>query len=132
MTLVANEAARVRAEPSTTGRQVATLAPGDGVTPASGGTAAADWTHVRLKDGKTGYVSSALLRPAGTANPTAASAPPPRDAAGVAQLTELNQLKRKALTDEVAQAKTDADGSAFELSGSISRAPQGLGWRGAA
>jgi len=131
-TLVANEAARVRAEPSTSGRQVAALAPGEAVTPASGGKAAADWTHVQLKDGRTGYVSSGLLRPAGTAAPAAASAPPPHDAAGVAQLTESNQLKRKALTDEVAQAKTDASGSAFELSGAISRAPPGLGRRDAA
>ena len=121
-TLVANQAARVRAEPSSSGRQLATLAPGDGVTPASGGAAAADWTHVRLSDGRTGYVSSALLRPAGTAAPNAA--PPPKDAAGVAQLTESNQLKRKALTDEVAQAKTEANGSTFELTGGISRAPK--------
>jgi uncharacterized protein YgiM (DUF1202 family) len=123
--LVANEAARVRAEASTSGAQVASLSPGESVT--SLGDAPADWAHVRLKDGKTGYVASRLLRPAGTRAPTTASAPPPKDAAGVAQLTETNQLKRKSLDDEVAQAKSDANGSSFELSGSISR----LDWRAA-
>ena len=127
--LVANEAARVRAEPSATGAQVASLSPGE--TVASLGDAPADWAHVRLRDGKTGYVASRLLRPAGTRAPAAAAAPPPKDAAGVAQLTETNQLKRKTLTDEVAQAKSDANGSTFELSGSISRAPaQGSGAAG--
>ncbi len=127
--LVANEAARVRAEPSASGAQVASLSPGESV--ASLGDAPADWDHVRLKDGKTGYVASRLLRPAGTRAPATAAAPPPKDAAGVAQLTETNQLKRKSLNDEVAQAKSDANGSTFELSGSISRAPaQGSGAAG--
>ena len=127
--LVANEAARVRAEPSSTGAQVASLSPGESV--ASLGDAPADWAHVRLRDGKTGYVASRLLRPAGTRAPASASAPPPKDAAGVAELTESNQLKRKSLNDEVAQAKSDANGSSFELSGSISRAPaQGSGVAG--
>jgi uncharacterized protein YcfJ len=118
--LVADQAARVRAEPSATGAQVASLSPGESVASLGGGTG--EWTHVQLKDGKTGYVASRLLRPAGTRS-RAAALPPPKDAAGVAQLTESNQLKRKALTDEVADAKSDANGSNFELSGSISRAP---------
>jgi hypothetical protein len=90
------------------------------VTPVTGGDTPADWTKVQLKDGKTGFVASRLLGAPGAAS---ASSAPPHNATGVAELTESNQLKRKALTDEVAQAKTDANGSAFELSGSISRAP---------
>ena len=116
--LVANEAARVRETASASARQVATLAPGDAVAPLDAGDAPAEWSHVRLGDGRTGYVASRLLRPAGTRAPSA-------DAAGVAQLTESNQLKRKALSDEVAQAKNDANGSSFELGGAISRLPRG-------
>jgi hypothetical protein len=126
--LEANEAARVREAGDPNARQVATLAPGERVS-AVPGEAPADWTHVQLPDGKTGYVASRLLRPAGTPAPAAR---PPVDAAGVAQLTESNQLKRKALDDEVANAKGDANGSAFELSGSISRLPPALVPHGAA
>jgi hypothetical protein len=122
--LVANEAARVRSAPSPSGAQVAALAPGESMTQVTGGNTPADWTHVQLRDGKTGFVASRLVRPAGSAAPSAA--PPPHDAAGVAQLTESNQLKRKALSDEIAQAKSDANGSAFELSGSISLMPHWL------
>src|SRR5439155_7292434 len=52
-----------------------------------------------------------------------AAAPPPQDAAGVAQLTDTNQLRRKALNDDVAQAKVTAS-TAFELDGKISRIPE--------
>jgi hypothetical protein len=52
-----------------------------------------------------------------------ATAPPPQDAAGVAQLTDTNQVKRKALNDDVAQAKVTAS-TAFELDGKISRIPE--------
>jgi hypothetical protein len=126
-TLVANQAARVRGEASSTGKQLATLTPGEAVTPiadeAGAAPTPAEWTHVQMKDGRSGYVSSPLLRPAGTAAP-GSRVPPPHDAAGVAQLTDSNQLKRKALTDEVAEAKNQANGGSFELQGNgISRAP---------
>jgi Bacterial SH3 domain len=114
--LVATAAARVRAAPTTTSRQIALLAPGEPVTPAGGDTPAG-WTHVQLADGSSGYVASRLLSGSGVTAPR-----PPRDAAGVAALTETNQLKRKALADDIARAKTDANGSAFELNNAIGRA----------
>ena len=128
--LVANEAARVREKGDASARQIAALAPGEQVTPVAG-EAPSDWTHVKLADGQTGYVASRLLRAAGTRAPVTAP-PPPVDAAGVAQLTDSNQLKRKGLDEQVATAKSDANGSAFELSGSISRLPPGLALHGAA
>ncbi len=126
--LEANEAARVREQGDANARQIATLTPGEQVTPVAGETPT-DWTHVQLADGRTGYIATRLLRAAGTPAPAAR---PPVDAAGVAQLTESNQLKRKGLDDQVATAKSDANGSAFELSGSISRLPPGLVLHGAA
>jgi len=126
--LVANEAARVREAASTSAKQIAALAPGEEVAPVAGETPT-DWTHVQLPDGRTGYVASRLLRPAGTRAP---AAKPPVNATGVAELTDSNQLKRKALNDEVASAKTEANGNAFELNGSISRLPPNLAYRRAA
>ncbi len=123
--LVADVAARVRSEPSATGKQIASLTPGEAVSVASGGTSAADWTHVQLKDGRDGYVASRLLRPAGSApTHTRVAAKPASNAAGVAQLTETNQLKRKALNDDVAEAKASSN-SAFDVDGKISRLPHG-------
>jgi hypothetical protein len=54
----------------------------------------------------------------------AAAAPqaPPNTTAGVATLTESNQLKRQAFANDVQQAKAEA-ASAFELEGGISRLP---------
>ncbi|HUZ75782.1 MAG TPA: SH3 domain-containing protein [Stellaceae bacterium] len=115
--LVAGEASRVREAPTTSSRQIALLAPGDSVSPLSGGNTPEGWTHVQLGDGRSGYVASRLLHEPGAAG----TAPPPKDVAGVAQLTESNQLKRKALTEDVAEAKSAANGSAFQLNGSISR-----------
>jgi len=126
---VANEAARVRAEPSTSSKQIAALAPDEAVTPVGAVAGKSTWMHVQLKDGRSGYVASRLLRQEGTAAPVrkvASAAPPPTDVAGVAQLTETNQLKRKALNDDVEQAKV-ASSSAFELDGKISRVPNGYG-----
>jgi len=126
---VANEAARVRSQPTTTASQIGTIAPDEAVTLAPGETAGGEWTRVQLADGRMGYTATRLLRKEGTAAPTpapaqrvASAAPPPTDVAGVAQLTETNQLKRKALNDDVAQAKL-ASSSAFELDGKISRVP---------
>ena len=116
--LVAAEAARVREDKNVDSKQIAGLAPGEPVTVLERDESAGGWTEIRLRDGRTGYVASRLLRPPGA---RASAPPPPRDTAGVAQLTESNQLKRKALGDDVAQAKTEANGSAFQLSGSISR-----------
>ena len=123
--MVADVAARVREEPSSTGKQVASLTPGETVSVASGGKSAADWTYVQMKDGRTGYVASRLLRAAGSA-PTHArvAAKPPTNASGVAQLTETNQIKRKALNDDVAEAKANAN-TAFDVDGKISRLPHG-------
>jgi hypothetical protein len=117
--LVAREGARVRAEPSTTGAQLGSLSPGESVSPVEEGAAPGEWTHIRLKDGREGYVASRLLGPPGSARASAA----PRGTSNVAQVTETNQLKRKALTDDVTEAKTAANGTQFELSGSISRLP---------
>ena len=107
--MVANEAASVRGGASTSSKQVGRAGAGrhgDDDSDAEGATPTpTDWTHVQLRDGRDGYVASRLLRPAGTPRPRASAPPPPKDAAGVAQLTETNQLKRKALDDEVAEAK---------------------------
>jgi hypothetical protein len=59
-------------------------------------------------------------RPAAPARTAAASKPP--EIQNVAQLTESNQVKRKALADDIAGAQTAAARS-FELEGSISRLP---------
>lgn len=121
---VANEAARLRAEPSTSGAEIEAVTPGETVTVMDSTRSTGDWMHVQLPDGQAGYVASRLLRPAGApASATPPAAPPPQDAAGVAQLTETNQLKRKALNDDVAQAKVTAN-TAFDLEGKISRLPQ--------
>jgi hypothetical protein len=119
--LVANEAARVHEKADAASRQVGTVAQGVAVQPITDSDTPADWTHVQLSNGKSGYIVSRLLRPAGSAAPNRAA--PPSNASGVAELTESNQLKRKALSDQVASAKTEANGSTFELSGGISRAP---------
>ena len=51
-----------------------------------------------------------------------ADAPPPNDAVGVVQLTESNQVKRKAFGDTVSEAKVAANTS-FDLDAKISGAP---------
>jgi hypothetical protein len=56
--------------------------------------------------------------------PQAASAPPAPNASGVAQLTETNQLKRKALADDLESAKVAAN-TQFELDGKISERQAG-------
>ncbi len=118
--MVATVAARVRAEPNAKASPVASLAAGDPVT-VIGGTDG-EWTHVRLADGRDGYVASRLLGQAGAATrrTQVASAPPPQTAAGVAQLSESNQLKRRALADDLNSAKV-ATNSEFELDGKISQ-----------
>ncbi|MGH7087811.1 MAG: SH3 domain-containing protein, partial [Stellaceae bacterium] len=118
--LVANVNARVHETPSESGPQVALLRPGEAVNSVSGANAPADWTQIRLPDGRVGFVASRLVRSAGSPAP-ARAAPPPESAVGVAELTQSNQLKRKALSDQIADAQTDANGSAFQLSGGISR-----------
>jgi hypothetical protein len=60
-------------------------------------------------------------RPAPAPARTAAASKPP-EIQNVAQLTESNQVKRKALADDIAGAQTAAARS-FELEGSISRLP---------
>jgi hypothetical protein len=125
---IAKEAARVREQPSATGRQIASLSPGEQVglvEPANG----AEWTHVQLPDGRSGYVASRLIGPPGTAVATAAPRPaaaapsaPAGSATGVAEVTESNQLKRKALGDDIAQAKAQS-GPAFDLDAKISVLP---------
>ena len=129
--VVALEAARVHESASTDSKQVGTLAAGAPVTLGDAANVPDGWTHVQLADGKDGYVVSRLVGPPGSAHAKslASAPPPPKDAAGVEQLTESNQLKRKALGSEIASAQTEANGSAFELSGSISLGPKSLRWR---
>jgi hypothetical protein len=67
--------------------------------------------------------SPAKQRPS-SAQKSVAAAPPPDSAAGVAQLTESNQLKRKALADDVQSAKVAAN-QQFELEGKISERRDG-------
>ena len=129
-TYTVRQAARVREEPSTEAAQIASLSPGDRVTVVA--AAEGDWLPVRLGDGRSGYVSKRLLEPAGAvpvrgappvqtaAAPPPAPPPPPQTVVGVAELTESNQLKRRAFSDDVVQAKAEA-ASAFELDGKISR-----------
>ena len=47
---------------------------------------------------------------------------PPEDAAGLAQLTDTNRVKRRAFADQVRQTKATAE-SAFNIDAKISRAP---------
>jgi len=54
---------------------------------------------------------------------TSPAAAPPTDVAGVAQLTESNQIKRKAFDEQVAEAKIAA-GASFDLDAKISDAPR--------
>lgn len=117
--LVAREAARVRAKPTTDSAEIALLSRGETVTPLSADNGPADWTHVQLDDGRTGYVARRLLVTGAAAR--AGGPPPPKNVAGVAELTESNQLKRHALKDDIAEAKNEASGSTFELNGGISR-----------
>lgn len=118
---VANETLRMHATPAANGAAVGSVARGQTVVLI--GSPGGEWANVRLTSGQSGYVAMRLLRPAGTAAPVrvAAVAPPPKDASGVVQLTETNQLKRKALADDVASAKVAA-ASTFDLEGAISRA----------
>ncbi len=126
---VALAAVRVRAEPSTSSGQVGSLSAGDAVTTLDQGDTPSDWTPIQLGDGKTGYVSSRLI---GSGAAATRSLPTKPDAAGVAELTETNQLKRRGLTNQVAEAKNQANGGTFELNGSISRLPPGWIFRWAA
>jgi SH3-like domain-containing protein/outer membrane lipoprotein SlyB len=130
--LVAKSAVKVRSSPASKADQVASLAKGDAVLVVGD---EAGWTQVKLDDGTQGYVQKKQLETSAAAKARAAKAaeaarlaraankpPPPRDAAGVAELTETNQLKRKALGDEVGQAKAVAS-SAFDLDKPISALP---------
>jgi hypothetical protein len=54
--------------------------------------------------------------------PAAAPQATPNTTAGVATLTESNQLKRQAFATDVQQAKAEA-ATAFELEGGISQLP---------
>jgi hypothetical protein len=119
--IVAREAARVRSEPSTTAAQVTSLSPGEGVTVIDENTP--EWTHIRLRDGREGFVASRLLGSPSSVRTASSGPPPAQNASGVQQLTQSNQLKRKALGDDVTEAKTAANGNTFELSGGISRIP---------
>jgi outer membrane lipoprotein SlyB/SH3-like domain-containing protein len=131
--LVAKSATKVRSSPANKAEQVASLAKGDAVLVV--GEADGNWTQVKLDDGTEGYMPRKQLETSAEAKARAAKAaeaarkaraankpPPPRDAAGVAELTESNQLKRKALGDEVGQAKAVAF-SAFDLDKPISALP---------
>lgn len=131
----ANATANLRERPQESARRVGGLAKGDAVTVmgSSGG-----WSEVRTSAGASGFVISRALsdesgrplaarpaqpRPAPAPRPAqVAEAPPPNDAVGVVQLTESNQVKRKAFGDQLQEAKVAANTS-FDLDAKISGAP---------
>src|SRR5262249_25164071 len=128
--VVAKEAARVRDEASTSGAQIASLSPGDAVTVVDDPSVPADWAQIRLSDGRTGFVAKRLMgpptgattAPSGGFVQTSATVAPPTTVAGVHELTESNQVKRKALSDDIAGSKVAAT-TAFELEGKVGRVP---------
>lgn len=67
--------------------------------------------------------AQASVQPTQRPRTAPAVAAPPADVAGVAQLTESNQIKRKAFGEQVAEAKVAADAS-FDLDAKISGAPR--------
>ena len=127
----------MRERPAESARRIGGLAKGDQVTVLG---SSAGWSEVRTSAGTTGYVVSRALsdesgrplaarpaqpRPAPAPAPRpaqVAEAPPPNDAVGVVQLTESNQLKRKAFGDQLQEAKVAANTS-FDLDAKISGAP---------
>lgn len=133
----ANATANLRERPAESARRIGGLAKGDQVTVLG---SSAGWSEVRTSAGTTGYVVSRALsdesgrplaarpaqpRPAPAPAPRpaqVAEAPPPNDAVGVVQLTESNQLKRKAFGDQLQEAKVAANTS-FDLDAKISGAP---------
>jgi len=134
-----NAAANLRERPAENARRVGALTKGDKVGLVGPTTGA--WTQVQTTTGLTGYVITRALsddagrplagRPAQVARPApapapaprpAADTPPPNDVAGVAQLTESNQVKRKAFSDQLTEAKVAANTS-FDLDAKISGAP---------
>ncbi|HYD99991.1 MAG TPA: SH3 domain-containing protein, partial [Alphaproteobacteria bacterium] len=126
----ANTAANVREAANANAKRVAGLAKGEQVVVLEGGK---EWSRIRLANGATGYVSSRLINPPGQApRPSQQAArpaptkPPPMDVAGVAQLTESNQLKRRGLESEVATAKSEVASAAFTLEGGGISARPGL------
>ncbi|MBI3707392.1 MAG: hypothetical protein HY246_06910 [Proteobacteria bacterium] len=132
---VATVAARVREQPSADGKTLTSLAPGARVGLAAPLNAKSEWTQVRMDDGRTGYVATRLLGEPGTA-PAAATAratPPaprattPSEPTTVAALTDSNQFKRKAFSDDVGESKKVAAGPAFDLDAPVTQAP----WRSA-
>jgi hypothetical protein len=139
---IASAAANIRERPNQSARRVGGLAKGEKVSIVGGQSG---WSEVRTVSGLSGYVANSTLTdesgrplgptprpqtaarpaPAPAARPAAtAEAPPPNDVAGVAQLTESNQLKRKAFGDQIAETKVAAN-SAFDLDAKISGAPAG-------
>jgi hypothetical protein len=134
---VATVAARVREQPTADGKTLTSLAPGARVGLAAPFDAKSEWTQVRLADGRTGYVATRLLGEPGAA-PAAATAratppAPPRATAStsepttVAALSDSNQVKRKAFSDDVGDSKKVAAGPAFDLDAPVTQAP----WRSA-
>jgi hypothetical protein len=128
--VTAKEAARVRDKAGTDGAQIASLSPGDPVVVVADSSIPADWAQIKLGDGRTGYVAKRLLNAPGTATAaapsgfvqTSATVAPPTTVVGVHDLTESNQVKRKALTDDIADSKVAA-ATAFELEGKIGQLP---------
>ncbi|MFA5121685.1 SH3 domain-containing protein [Zavarzinia sp.] len=135
LTRVASKSTRVRELPSTSSRQIGGLKAGEivearEVTGVSGG-----WMRVRLADGTPGFVSASLLvtqdryrgdtaAVASRAEPQTA-APPPQSAGGVVQLAETNQIKQRALADDVSESRTMLSSTTFELDQPLTLAPLG-------
>lgn len=132
---VASKSTRVRELPSTSSRQIGGLKAGEVVEARVVSGTSGQWMRVRLADGTPGFVSASLLVEPGKyrgetqtvasrAEPQA-SAPPPQSAGGVVQLAETNQIKQRALSDDVSESRSVLSSATFELDQPITLAPSG-------
>ncbi|WP_165837750.1 SH3 domain-containing protein [Zavarzinia aquatilis] len=135
---VASKSTRVRELPSTSSRQIGGLKAGEVVEARVVSGTSGQWMRVRLADGTPGFVSASLLvtadkyrgettAVASRAEPQV-SAPPPQSAGGVVQLAETNQIKQRALADDVSESRSVLSSATFELDQPITMAP-GTGHR---
>lgn len=131
--LVASKSTRVRELPSTDSRQIGGLKAGEVVEAREVTGTNGKWMRIRLADGTPGFISASLLvtadkyrgetkTVASRAEPQTA-APPPQSAGGVVQLAETNQIKQRALQDDVSESRTMLSSTTFELDQPISFGP---------
>lgn len=131
--LVASKSTRVRELPGTSSRQIGGLKAGETVEARAVSGASGQWMRIRLADGTPGFVSASLLvspdKYKGNATAVASrpdvqtSAPPPQSAGGVVQLAETNQIKQKALADDVSESRSVLSSATFELDQPITLMP---------